>query len=117
MSSNIKITRVCQNCGNEFVARTTVTRCCSDSCAKRFYKQKQKQLKIEKSEIETNKIRFKPIKELSEKEFLTVRDASLLLRCSIRTAYQLISSGKIKAVNISQRKTLIRRTEIDKLFL
>lgn len=117
MSSNIKITRVCQYCGKEFIARTTVTRCCSDNCAKRFYKQRQKQLKIEKSEIETNKVRFKPVQELNEKEFLTVRDASLLLRCSIRTAYQLITTGKIKAVNISQRKTLIKRSEIDKLFL
>ena len=116
MSSKIKITRICQYCGNEFTAKTTVTRCCSDNCAKRFYKLRQKELKIEKSNQETNNIRLRPVEELKQKEFLTVRDVSKLLSCSIRTTYNLISNGNIKAVNISKRKTLIKRSEIDRLF-
>lgn len=57
------------------------------------------------------------IETIKAKEFLTVRDVSILLNCSIRTAYYLIANGTIKSVNISQRKTLIKRTEIDKLFI
>ena len=60
---------------------------------------------------------MQPIEELKAKEFLTVRDMAKLLNCSIRTAYNLINRDLIKAVNISERKTLIKRSEIDKLFL
>lgn len=116
MSSNIRINRICQYCGKDFEARKTVTKTCSDYCAKRLYKQKQKTAKIEKSISETKAIRLKPVEDLKAKEFLTVRDISKLLSCSTRTAYYLIAKGNIKAVNISKRKTLIQRSEIDKLF-
>jgi excisionase family DNA binding protein len=54
--------------------------------------------------------------DLKAKEFLTVRNVATLLNSSIRTAYRLIQTGKIQAVNISERKTLVKRSEIDKLF-
>src|SRR5688500_9686864 len=89
MSSNIRITRVCQFCGKEFEARTTVTKTCSDPCAKRLYKQRQKAAKVERSNTETLAVRLKPIEDLKAKEFLTVKDVSRLLSCSVRTAYYL----------------------------
>ena len=116
MSSNIKVQRVCQHCGNEFTARTTVTQYCSDNCAKRAYKARQRQSKVEVSNKETLLIKTKPLEELKAKEFLTVREVSKLLNSSIRTTYRLIEQGNIKAVNLSQRKTLVKRTDIDKLF-
>jgi len=116
MSSNIRITRICQYCCKEFIAKTTVTKCCSDYCAKRLYKQKQKEIKIQKSDSETSLTKNEFVDIIKSKEFLTVRDMSRLLSCSIRTAYDLIAKGKIKAVNLSERKTLIKRSEIDKLF-
>jgi excisionase family DNA binding protein len=117
MSSNIRIQRICQFCGKEFEARTTVTKTCSDDCAKRLYKKTQKEKRIEQSHAEMHLVRQRPIDELKAKEFLTVRDLSQLLNCSVRTAYNLISKGNIKAVNISERKTLIKRSDIDKLFI
>jgi excisionase family DNA binding protein len=117
MSSNIRINRICQLCGKEFEARTTVTKTCSDHCAKKLYKQRQKAVKIEISNSQMQAIRMKPIEDLKAKEFLTVKDVSKLLNCSIRTAYYLISNGNIKAVNIAKRKTLIKRSEIDRLFI
>jgi hypothetical protein len=36
MSSNIRILKVCECCKQEFIAKTTVTQCCTDACAKRF---------------------------------------------------------------------------------
>jgi predicted nucleic acid-binding Zn ribbon protein len=38
MSSNIKISRICDFCGNAFLAKTTVNRFCSKNCNSRFYK-------------------------------------------------------------------------------
>lgn len=116
MSSNIQIKRICQQCSKEFTARTTVTRYCGDTCAKRAYKARKRTEKIEVSNTETQRTKTKPIEEIKAKEFLTVRDIATLLNCSLRTAYRLIETGNIKAVNIAQRKTLVKRSEIDKIF-
>ena len=117
MSSNIRITKVCQYCNMEFEARKTTSKTCSDHCAKMNYKAKQRAMKIDDAIQETQTIKQKPVEDLKAKEFLTVKDVSKLLNCSIRTAYYLIERGYIKAVNLSERKTLIKRSEIDKMFV
>jgi excisionase family DNA binding protein len=116
MSSNIEVQRICKHCGNEFLARTTTTLYCSKKCNSAAYKAKQRDDKVGKSNSDTLRIKTKPIEELQVKEFLTVKDVSILLNCSVRTAYYYINSGKIKAVNLAQRITRVKRSEIDKLF-
>jgi excisionase family DNA binding protein len=117
MSTNIKVQRICQLCGKEFTARTTVTQFCSDTCAKRAYKARIKEKKIESSNQEIKQIKEKPIEEIKAKDFLTARDVAKLLNSSLPTVYRLIKKGTIKGVNLAQRKTLIKRSEIDKLFI
>lgn len=116
MSSKIEVQRICQHCGNEFTARTTVTRFCSHKCNKAAYKQKERAGKVETSNKQTRQIKTQPIEILKAKEFLTVRDVATLLNSSIRTVYRLIEQGNINAVNIAQRKTLVKRSDLDKLF-
>ena len=116
MSSNIKVQRICQHCGNEFTARTTTTLYCSHKCNSAAYKAKLRAGKVEESNKETHQLKVKPIEELKAKEFLTVRDVAALLNCSVRLVYNYIEVGKIKAVNLSQRLTRVRRSEIDNLF-
>lgn len=116
MSSNIRITRVCEFCGNEFIAQTTRTRYCSHKCNSKHYKALQKGKKIEASNQETRLKLNADIEAVKAKEFLTVPDLAKLLNCSTRTAYNLINRGDLKAVKLSERKTLIKRSEIDKLF-
>ena len=116
MSSNIEIERICQHCNKDFIAKTTVTRYCSDDCAKRAYKVRKRDEKISIAKSETESIRRKPIEDLKYREFLTVIQASKLLGCSKQNVYKLINSGKLEATNIMIKKTLIKRSEIDKLF-
>lgn len=116
MSSKIEVQRICQHCGNEFTARTTVTRFCSHRCASAAHKQKVRAGKVEQSNKQTQQIKTQPIEELKAKEFLTVREVARLLNCSVRSAYYYIESGTIKAVNLGQRITRVKRSEIDKLF-
>ena len=89
MSSNIKIQKICQYCGSEFTARTTVTKYCGDTCSKRAYKARKRAVKIEKRNKETQRIKTQPIEEIKIKDFLTVRGTAIFLNCSIRTAYRL----------------------------
>jgi excisionase family DNA binding protein len=116
MSSNIQVQRICQHCGKEFTARTTVTQYCGDTCSKRAYKARLRAGKVEQSNKETQQIKSRPVEELKAKEFLTVREVARLLNCSVRSAYYYIESGTIKAVNLGQRITRVKRSEIDKLF-
>ena len=116
MSSKIEVQRICQHCSNEFTARTTVTRFCSHRCASAAHKQKVRAGKVEVSNKQTQQIKTQPIEELKAKEFLTVREVARLLNCSVRSAYYYIEIGTIKAVNLGQRITRVKRSEIDKLF-
>ncbi len=116
MSSNIEVQRICQHCGIEFTARTTVTKYCGHLCAKRASKAKVRAGKIEESNKETQRIKNQSTEELKVKEFLTVREVARLLNCSVRSTYYHIENGTIKAVNLGQRITRVKRSDIDKLF-
>ena len=117
MSSNIRIQRNCAQCGNDFIAKTTVTQTCSDKCRKAAYKARKRNEKIETSNQQTFRIKVKPIEDLSGKPFLTVSEVALIINCSKRTAYRLISKGIFPGVaNLSERLTRIKRTELEKLF-
>lgn len=116
MSSNIEIERICQHCSKDFIAKTTVTRYCSDDCAKRAYKARKRAEKIGTSIAETQQIRQNPIEDLKAREFLTVMQVSKLIGCSKQNVYKLINTGELKATNILIKKTIVKRSEIDKLF-
>jgi excisionase family DNA binding protein len=116
MSSNLEIQKVCEFCGKDFTARKFSSKTCSDICAKRLYKLKKRGEKIEQVKAETLSIKTMPFEVLKAKEFLSVRDVSKLIGCSRQTVYSLINSGKLKAVNIKMKKTIVPRAEIDNLF-
>ncbi len=116
MSSNIEVQRICEHCGNEFTARTTTTRYCSTKCNSAAYKAKLRGKKVDKSNTETQKVKFQSIEDIKAKEFLTVKEVARLLSCSIRSVYYYIENGSINAVNLGQRITRVKRSEIDKLF-
>jgi len=125
MSSNIQIKRICQYCGKEFTAKTTTTAYCSHRCNSLAYKEKIRADKIKQSNNETSQIRvskdIRPVKtksiaELKEKEFLTVKEVSMIINCSRQNVYKLIKSGKLKATNLLIKKTIVKRSDIDKLF-
>jgi excisionase family DNA binding protein len=116
MSSNIEVQRICEYCNKEFTARTTVTRFCSMKCSSANSKRKTRNTKIELSNKETKRIKTQPIEELKAKEFLSVTQVSKLIGCSRQNVYKLINAGKLKATNILEKKTIIKRSDIDKLF-
>ena len=67
MSSNIRVQKICEYCGEEFTAKTTQTRYCSHNCNSRDYKARKKAEKIERSKTTTILIKSKPIRELKGK--------------------------------------------------
>ncbi|MVM35411.1 helix-turn-helix domain-containing protein [Spirosoma sp. HMF4905] len=115
MSSNIRIIRICQQCGNEFEARKTTSKTCSDACAKKAYKARQRSGKVEVSDQQTLQIKIKPIEDIKAQEFLTVDESAKLIRISRRSLYRLNERGELPFVKLN-RRTVIRRSDIDRLF-
>lgn len=112
---HIRIKRICTQCGNGFGARTTVTKTCSDVCAKRAYKTHKRATKIGQSDEQVKAIKAKPTNEIRLKETLNIADASRLLGVSRWTIWRAIGAGNLNAVKLG-RRTLIRRSDIDRLF-
>ncbi len=130
MSSNIKIPKFCQFCGQAFIAQTTTTRYCSKSCNSRHYKQKKREEKVQaalQQEMNTpsqmeqmQTLQTLPIKvgnhvNLRDKEFLSVQEAADLVGASRWTIQRMIKRDQIKAGKLG-RRTIIPRKEIDNLF-
>ncbi len=120
MSSTIEIQKICELCGKEFTAKTTVTRFCGHTCASRAYKLRKKENKIGQAIKETNQQKLLSLSELNieaikQKDFLSIKEAHTLLGLSERTFYRLMKAGTIQATRLGKR-TIIKRSEIDKLF-
>ncbi len=115
MSSSIEIKKNCIYCGKEFIARTTVTKYCSHSCNRKHYKEKIRELKITEINQNNNNNHQPVIPDINHKEFLSIKDVSLLLGISRITIYKLIKNNRLKAVKFGNR-TILRRSDINMLY-
>ena len=120
-TSKFRITKTCLHCSSLFEAQKVNTKFCSLSCAQKNYKLR-KRIEQTGGKLELPESGFNPITNAVKKElvkdldFLTVKEAAKLLNCCTKTIYRMIKLHTIKARAISQRKTLIRRKDIDALF-
>jgi predicted DNA-binding transcriptional regulator AlpA len=116
MSSNFTVNRLCEQCGKVFEAKTTVTRFCSKLCNKRNSKTRHRGLKMASMDEVVKKVLDKKGLDVSAMEFLSVKAAGKLLGASERIIYGMIANGKLNAINLSKRKTVVFRKDIDRLF-
>lgn len=113
MSSNIKIERICEWCGNRFMAQTTVTRFCSKRCSEHSYKERMRQKKMTLSNMETSQCNLD--RKSKDKDFLTPTETAQYLGVGRTYIYDCINRGKIKVTRIG-RKTLISKADIQAMF-
>ena len=120
MSSNLQIPKNCRHCGNAFIARTTVTKFCGDTCAKKAYKIRKRNEKIQSAltidmQKPSDSQTITNLDNVNNKDFLSVTDASRLIGVSRWTIQRMIQQGRIKAVTFG-RKRIIARWQIERLF-
>ena len=118
----MKILKTCEYCKQEFVAKTTVTKCCSDYCAKRLYKVKQREKKITVAVVKEESkqkpkavITEEEIKAIQVKEYLTLKDAAFLLNISPLTLRRWTFSGKVESKKVG-KKHIYKRQNLIKMF-
>jgi excisionase family DNA binding protein len=56
------------------------------------------------------------IEDFRNREFLTVTQVSKLIGCSRQNVYKLIRYGKLQATNLLEKKTIIKRKDLDEMF-
>ncbi len=112
MSSNITIPKICLQCNNNFIAKTTVTKFCSHKCASTAYKYRKKTEKI----IITQKDEYQKsvgidMQLIQSKEYLSIKETCLLLGISRMSLYRYIKNKTITTSNIGG-KIIIKKQVI-----
>jgi excisionase family DNA binding protein len=121
MSSNLRIIKICAYCKQEFIARKIITETCSDPCAKRLYKVKQREKAIQRVQLETM-VKRKPqafvtgeqVKVIQAKEWLTLKEAALLLNVSPLTLRRWTLAGKVRSKKVG-KKHAFKRLDLIKI--
>lgn len=119
MSSNIEIEKTCLYCKSNFIAKTLTTKYCSHKCNQRDYKKRKREEKIESFKEEQSikpKIFLSNTTDFKNREYLSITESALILTMSTRNIYRLISNETLKAYKVGGR-TLIKKSDIDKLFV
>ncbi|MDR2407926.1 MAG: helix-turn-helix domain-containing protein [Bacteroidales bacterium] len=107
------IRRICEVCGNEFVASQSVSHFCSKKCSKKAYKIKLRNEKIVKSNAETEQQRIENRqKKLTIQMGYSVAETAELLGVCRQTVYNLVYVKKLNAKRITSRMTFISRESI-----
>ena len=115
-TSKIRITKKCEWCGNEFQAQKTTTKYCCKRCAEHAYKERMRieRVKLTQSSIaQLDKERI--IAPVTQKEYLTVSEAAVLLGVERTTIYRYLWSSQLTGLKI-KGKTFIRRSDIEQKF-
>jgi hypothetical protein len=110
MSSNLKIQKECEFCGNVFTARTLYTRYCSKSCNNKHYKQ----LLADKNLTNTTSKKFIEVLPTeifpnTKQDYYEIKEAAHIMRVSLRTLYRLIAIKKLKKKKILSRTVILKK--------
>jgi excisionase family DNA binding protein len=116
MSSNIKIPKVCEHCKETFIAKTTVTRFCSTSCAGKAFKNRKSKELLQTIQMEEYRKSVGINMDLIQaKEFLSIKEACLLLGVSRMSLHRYIKKKMIITHKLGG-KVIIKKQAITKLF-
>lgn len=116
MKSLIQIQKKCEWCDSIFIAQKCSTRFCCKRCAEHAYKDRLRKQRVAKYQLE-NSQNEQPsaLEKVTEKEFLRVSEAAALLGVDRVTIYRYLWDELLPCRKL-RGKTLIRRSDIEKLF-
>jgi excisionase family DNA binding protein len=115
MSSKILIPKICTLCEKPFIAKTTVTKFCSHNCSRAAWKQQHKTSKVLTAQKEEyDKAEGINYKIIQSKEFLSVKEACLLLGISRTSLNRYMTQGRIIPIRLGKR-VIIHRKSINNL--
>ena len=106
----IEIKRKCPICGKVFIIKTLDSIYCSTKCSKVAYKRKKDAEKKESLFVAY----AQNVPDI--REYLTAKQVVALYGIERSTLYRLARLGKIPSINLGERLTRFKRSELDLLF-
>ena len=114
--SNIRIKKICEWCGQEFVAQKVTTKYCSHRCANLAYKQAIRAKRIQQEEQRIQIVKSeKPLIDIKDKEYLSIAQAATLLGLPLQAVYKMIYTGHLVAYKLSSRLSFVRQSDIEEM--
>ena len=115
-TSNFRIKKICEWCGQEFVAQKVTTKYCSHRCANLAYKQAIRAKRIQQEEQRIQIVKSeKPLIDIKDKEYLSIAQAATLLGLSLQAVYKMIYTGHLVAYKLSSRLSFVRQSDIEEM--
>ncbi|MCW0482368.1 helix-turn-helix domain-containing protein [Gaoshiqia sediminis] len=114
--SNLKIPKICEQCGKPFEAKTVATRFCSPYCVDKSGKERRRQEKESERRQTLLEQAADKIAEIQTRPYISIAEATVLFGISKDTIRRLIKANKIPAVNLGQRLTRVSRSHIEAMF-
>ena len=114
--SQLKLPKICEQCGKPFEAKTVATRFCSPYCVNKSGREKKRRAKEAEQKQVLLKESIDKIVEIQTRPFISVSEATVLFGISKDTIRRLIKTDKIPAYNLGQRLTRGSRVHIEAMF-
>ena len=121
MSSNIRLSKICEHCGQEFTAKTIRTRYCSHACNRKGYKKEERDKKLSTAKasirVEPLNLRHDPVNwdELTRKPYLTVSEACIVLNIRVETLRRWIKEGTVQTKRVGKKHLISREILLNSL--
>jgi excisionase family DNA binding protein len=112
MAERIQFEFACKTCGKLFTAYTSVTKYCSNNCARRRNKAEKRK---ERLLLESEETKERNRQKLLLQENLSLTDAAALLGISRPTLYKLLDDRNVELLRISKRTIRVRKSDLSNL--
>ena len=106
----MKVRKICQWCGQPFIAQKTTTCYCSHRCSSLGYKER---IRERKRELKKMQEILTPKSSVEGQDFFSFAQAAKLMGVTRQYIYKLVKENKLRASRISPKKSIIRRTAIE----
>lgn len=124
MSSNIRIKKVCENCRNSFIAKTTVTKFCCKECNNRYNKARAREAKITAAILKVNEQTGLGIdrqtvalgdgrSDIRTKEWITVTEIANTIGVSVRTLFRVVKLPGFPKIKVGRRLVLNKEAVLE----
>jgi excisionase family DNA binding protein len=113
MARKFEYKKVCQFCGNMFVAQKSTTKYCSEVCNNRANKAANRQERLQTESAEVNE---RNRQNLLAQENLSLTDAAVLLDISRPTLYKLLNDRGVELLRISKRTIRVKKSDLLNLY-
>ena len=106
----MEVRKICQWCGKPFIAKKTTTCYCSHQCSNLGYKER---IRERKRELKKMQELLQPKQAAEGQDFFSFAQAAKLMGVTRQYVYKLVKESKLRASRISEKKSLIRRADIE----